>query len=99
MKTSPRQALSSNVPENLIRVARRRTAGRRFCRTGFGPCPISTCNTRVGFPYAMFRLRHGFREERWMAGQRLAVRELAELPFRESGKCGLCVPLGEASRR
>ncbi len=29
MKTSPRQTLSGKVPENLIRVARRRTAGRR----------------------------------------------------------------------
>ncbi len=78
MKTSPRQTLSGKVPENLSRVARRRTAGRRFCRTGFGPCPISRCNTRVDFPCAMFRLRQGFREDSWMTGQRLAVRELAE---------------------
>ncbi len=96
MKTSPRQTLSSNVPENLIRVARRHAAGRGLCRAGFEPYPISGCDRCVGILYAMFRLRHGFGKERWMARQRLAVHELVELSFRESGRYGLCVSLGAA---
>ena len=66
MKPSPGHTLCGNVPENLIGVERRRAAGRRLCRTDFGPAPIHGA-TGAFFPLrtepATFKLRDGFRAE------------------------------------
>ncbi len=41
------------------------------------------------FPVCMLRLHDGVRSERCAVGQRLAVRELVELPLRELVRSGL----------
>ena len=64
MRTRSRQTLGGNIPENLIQLERRHSAGRRLRRTDYRPFPMSRCNTRVRFPGTAFKLRGGLRAKR-----------------------------------
>ena len=65
--------------------------GRRLCRKILARPGI--------FPVCMLRLRDGVRSKRCAVGQRLAVRELVELPFRELVRFGPQGSLSEALLR